>query len=171
MRSVLAFFNSLSGAVHKSVVVFCITVIIVMIVDTLLGVFFRYVLDNPLKWPEELARLLMVWAGLMGVTIALKEGEHIGIEVVLATVSDQVRIYLTLLVNLLVLLFLVVLFLWGCSVTINAQETLPALQIPWMWSFMAVPVSAAVQLIHLMAHIIDDISKIKIGTKANTAAS
>lgn len=43
-----------------------------MVLTVLLQIWARYGFDHPFTWTEELARYLMVWAGLLGATCAFK---------------------------------------------------------------------------------------------------
>jgi TRAP-type C4-dicarboxylate transport system permease small subunit len=139
----------------------CIGLILFMSGEVIVAVFFRYALDAPIKWGEELARLFMVWAGLLGVSIALKEGDHIGLEVMTSRLSGKFLAWCNLITHILVGLFLVVLVIWGIQISKAAWGTfLPALQIKWTWSHAAVPVTATIQLIHLIALVLDDISRL-----------
>lgn len=147
----------------------CIGLILFMSVEVIVAVFFRYALDAPIKWGEELARLLMVWAGLLGVSIALKDGEHIGVEVLTGRLSGKPLAWCNLITHVLVGLFLVVLVIWGIQISKAAWGTfLPALQIKWTWSHAAVPVTAAIQLIHLTGLVLEDISRL-VRTEPATA--
>jgi TRAP-type C4-dicarboxylate transport system permease small subunit len=139
----------------------CVVLILFMSVEVIVAVFFRYALDAPIKWGEELARLIMVWAGLLGVSIALKEGDHVGLEVLTGRISGKSLAWCNLMTHLLVGLFLVVLVVWGVEISKAAWGTfLPALQIKWTWSHVAVPVTAAIQLVHLIALVLDDICRL-----------
>ena len=40
------------------------------------GVIFRYALDNPLVWTDELASILFLWLAMLGSVIALQRSEH-----------------------------------------------------------------------------------------------
>ena len=149
----------------------CIVLILFMTVEVIVAVFFRYALDAPIKWGEELARLLMVWAGLLGVSIALKDGEHIGLEVLVGRLTGRSLAGCNLIVHSLVGIFLVILLLWGINISIAAWGTfLPALQIKWTWSHLAVPISAGIQLIHLGAMILNDLIALS-GKNAASAAT
>jgi len=150
--------RALSDWVDRGTQWVCILLILVMTAEVIVAVFFRYVLDAPLKWGEELARLLMVWSGLLGIGIALKEGEHIGLEVLSGRLRGRARAWCSLLIHLLIAPFLVVLLIWGVKISQAAWGTfLPALQIKWTWSHLAVPVTAAVQLVHLLAQILEEL--------------
>lgn len=47
---------------------------------TILQVFFRYVLNSPLLWTEELARYCGIFVIMLASSIALKHNQHIGID-------------------------------------------------------------------------------------------
>lgn len=157
-KGIQAGWYSVSEKVDLATRWICISLILFMSVEVIVGVFFRYVLDAPLKWGEELARLTMVWAGLLGIGIALKDGEHIGLEVLTGRLSRRSQAWCNLIAHGFVVPFLVILLIWGIKISQVAWGTfLPALQIKWTWSHLAVPVSAGVQLVHLLSQILDEI--------------
>ncbi|MFB0520504.1 MAG: TRAP transporter small permease, partial [Desulfatiglandales bacterium] len=80
LKSIKRGWDFISEKVDTATRWICIFLILVMTSEVIAAVFFRYALDAPIKWGEELARLLMVWAGLLGISIALKDGDHIGLE-------------------------------------------------------------------------------------------
>jgi TRAP-type C4-dicarboxylate transport system permease small subunit len=171
IRKIKVGWDSISEKVDRLTSLICIVLILFMTVEVIVAVFFRYALDAPIKWGEELARLVMVWAGLLGVSIALKDGEHIGLEALVSRLSGRTLAGCNLIVHSLVGIFLVVLLLWGINISIAAWGTfLPALQIKWTWSHLAVPISAAIQLIHLVAMILNDIIALS-GKKGGSAAT
>lgn len=136
----------------------CTVLILVMTFEVIAAVFFRYALDSPIKWGEELARLLMVWAGLLGISIALKDGDHIGLEGLISRFRGRVLAWCNLLAHGFVFIFLVILLIWGVKISKEAWDTfLPALQIKWTWSHLAVPVTAGIQLIHLISNILGEV--------------
>ena len=149
--------DSLSEKADKVTQWFCICVVLVMTAEVLTGVFFRYVLDAPIKWGEELARLMMMWVGLLGIAIALKDGDHMGLEMFVNKLSGRPLAFCNLAANILVGIFLVILLIWGFKVAIAGRGSiLPALQIPWTWSLIAVPVTAVIQIIHVSARMLKE---------------
>ena len=158
LRKIKVGWDFVSEKVDRITSLVCIVLILFMTAEVIVAVFFRYALDAPIKWGEELARLLMVWAGLLGVSIALKDGEHIGLEVLVGRLTGRSLAGCNLIVHSLVGIFLVILLLWGINISIAAWGTfLPALQIKWTWSHLAVPVTAGIQLIHLGSMILNDL--------------
>jgi len=84
-----------------------IVAIALMVIAILIQVFFRYVLDNALPWPDEAARFCMLWmTGLMAPT-AFRRGGFVAIDMVpmmLPRVLGQVLTLALLFVSLAVLL-------------------------------------------------------------------
>jgi TRAP-type C4-dicarboxylate transport system permease small subunit len=57
----------------------------------LVGVVFRYVLNNPLYWAEEAARLLLIWLSFVGAALAFQRGQHLAMDVVMRLLPDTLR--------------------------------------------------------------------------------
>lgn len=81
-----------------------------MVVAILIQVFFRYILNNALPWPDEAARFCMLWmTGLMAPT-AFRSGGFVAIDVIdslLPSKALQLLQIILLLVCLVVLIFAV----------------------------------------------------------------
>ncbi|MEM0907877.1 MAG: TRAP transporter small permease [Pseudomonadota bacterium] len=54
---------------------------IAIVLLTLAQIFFRFVLDSPLIWSEELSRLLIVWVTFIGAAVVCWDGRHLNIDV------------------------------------------------------------------------------------------
>ena len=74
-------------------------------------VVFRYCFNNPLSWTEELARLFFVFGTFMAAAAAVRRRSHISIEVVFERLPSQMRAYIHVLNQLLVLIFTVTVFI------------------------------------------------------------
>jgi TRAP-type C4-dicarboxylate transport system permease small subunit len=78
-----------------------------MVVAILLQVFFRYVLNNALPWPEEASRFLMLWStGLMAPT-AFRRGGFVAIDMVIRLLPRMVATGLSVF-----LMAVTILVLW-----------------------------------------------------------
>ncbi|MBI1171964.1 TRAP transporter small permease subunit [bacterium] len=79
-----------------------------MVVIIIVQVFFRYVLNDALAWPEEASRFLMLWmTGLMAPT-AFRRGGFVSIEMLVRFLPQRPAALLTILLLGLSLLVLVV---------------------------------------------------------------
>ena len=96
--------NDLAGYIGRNLSIFAMGLMVVVI---LTQVYFRYVLNNALPWPDEAARFLMLWlAGLMG-PIALRQGSMVailGVQSLLPGLICKVLIFGLLLVSFAVLI-------------------------------------------------------------------
>ena len=147
----------LSDALHRATGWVCVALVLFMTGEVLVHVFFRYALFAPLKWGEELARLAMIWTGMLGIALALREGEHMGLETLQGLLGPRARAALRLGGHVLVLAFLGVLGGWGWAMALEARgSVLPALQISWTWAMVAVPVTALLQIVHVTRDLIDE---------------
>ena len=136
----------------------CIVLVLLIVSEVMVHVIFRYLFFAPLAWGEELARVLMIWTGMLGIAIALRDGEHMGLDTLLDRVGPRPRAALRLGGQFLVSLFLFTLLYWGTVMALRAWgSVLPALQISWTWAMLAVPVTAAVQLVHIFRAMLDEV--------------
>lgn len=61
-----------SAAVDRVCLTLAKLALVAMVLTVLLQIWARYGFDFPFTWTEELARYLMIWAGLLGATCAFK---------------------------------------------------------------------------------------------------
>jgi TRAP-type C4-dicarboxylate transport system permease small subunit len=63
----------------------------------LLQVFFRYFLNRPLTWPQELTSMLFVWTTLFGAAYVLRKGEHIVFNLIYDRLGTRGKLFTLLL--------------------------------------------------------------------------
>ena len=81
--------------------------ILMMVIVIIIQVFFRYVLNNALPWPDEVARFFMLWMTGLIAPSAYRWGGFVSIEMFerfLPKILSNILIFLILLVSLTVLL-------------------------------------------------------------------
>ncbi len=103
--------NAAVLAAGRAVGVLCMALMVVFI---LVQVFWRYVLDAPLPWPEEAARFLMLWLMVVAPT-ALRRGGFVAIDMVQRMLPRLLAAVLVLALLVLALLVLVVAVRIGWS--------------------------------------------------------
>lgn len=111
----------------------------------------RYLYSLPLPWLEELARYLLVWTAMMGATIALSEGKHIGVAYLMEGLSRRVQLSLMTVATLGILWFLYLLVREGSSMAILSwSHQSPALEISMFFPYGAIPLGGAMMMIHIL---------------------
>ena len=127
----------------------------VMIGSVGLSVFCRYLLQMPLSWTEEVVLICMVWTVFLGASVATKYKEHIVIDFVVSLVPRPVARGMEILVLLVVSVVLAVLTWQGILlVQVTQHVATTALGIPTMYMYAAVPVAAALMLLHNLRHLV-----------------
>ncbi|PWJ15083.1 TRAP transporter small permease [Jannaschia seohaensis] len=101
---VLALVNAPVLTLGRGVGIVCMALMVVFI---LVQVFWRYVLSNPLPWPEEAARFLMLWLMVVAPT-GLRRGGFVAIDMIQLVLPRIAGGLLTLFLLLLSLVVLVV---------------------------------------------------------------
>ena len=81
--------------------------ILLMVIVIIIQVFFRYVLNNALPWPDEVARFLMLWMTGLIAPSAYRWGGFVSIDMLerfLPKILSNLLIFTILLISLIVLL-------------------------------------------------------------------
>jgi TRAP-type C4-dicarboxylate transport system permease small subunit len=115
----------------------------VLVVDVIWQVFTRYALGKPSSWTEELATYLMIWVGLLGASVALKRGAHLGIDYFVLKLPPRVRVGTEVLVFAVAAVFSVfVLVIGGFKLALDEFDQIsPALGLRKGYVYMALPIS------------------------------
>lgn len=114
----------------------CIAVLVIC------GVFYRYVLVDPIVWTEEVARLCLVWVTFLGMYLAYRRGEHIVLTVLVDKLPAVVGRIVRLLVIALTAAFMIGLVYAGQHyVMAFLAARSPVAGIPLGAIYAAIPVS------------------------------
>jgi TRAP-type C4-dicarboxylate transport system permease small subunit len=153
MGELRAHIQRIDGRVGRAEAYFLGILVGVMTITTLLQVVFRYALNDPLVWSEELARFLFVWIALVGAGAAVRTGGHFGLDLLYRKLPAGGRTGVAMLVSAVIGVFTATLLVYGVRETLQASLQLaPSLQVRMHWAYAAIPVGAALMLWHLMAH-------------------
>ena len=123
----------------------------VMTCVVFVSVLFRYVLNSPLTWTEELASLLFAWVTFVGAYAGFRSRSHISIDTLVIFLPPAVRRGIARFVDVCVLLLLA-LFIWeGISLTMTTWSLeFPALEISRGYLYLAIPVGAVLMALGLL---------------------
>jgi TRAP-type C4-dicarboxylate transport system permease small subunit len=116
-------------------------------------VFCRYVLNAPLRWPEELSRMLLVWLTYCGALVVPSQRIHVAVDALYVWLPSGPRRCLDLVADLAAVVFFGALALGGVLLVGMMQGLLlPALQLPMNLLFGVIPLVAVLQVyLHLVA--------------------
>lgn len=133
------------------------------LVFTVLLVFYqvimRYVFNNSSFWSEELARYIFMWQIWMGASIGFKDDKHIKIEFFTNMLRGKVKVFFSLLSNLLMLAFCIFLVVKGwefLKLTYMLKMVTPALRYSYVYVYASMPLSALVVSLRMLGLVYND---------------
>jgi TRAP-type C4-dicarboxylate transport system permease small subunit len=142
--------NRISNGLNEVVKYLAAVLLASMTIIVFLQVLFRYVLNHPLDWSEELGSFAFVWMSLLGASIGLKRKEHPRLDLVVNHFSSKAQRLIAGLYNLAILFLLFVLFIYGAKLTVTMKSQLTAaLQYSVSFVYSVLPISAAIMFFHL----------------------
>lgn len=114
-------------------------------------VFCRYVLGASLFWADEMVTILFAWVTFLGAGAALRRGELVAMDLVLARLTPGLRWAASVVSQLMILAFLAVPLVFGVVLVAEGGAVpSPALQIPMAWAYLSVPVGAALMVVQAL---------------------
>jgi TRAP-type C4-dicarboxylate transport system permease small subunit len=119
-------------------------------------VFCRYVLNAPLRWPEELSRMLFVWLTYCGALVVPSQRIHVAVDALYVWLPRGPRRCLDLAADLAAVVFFGALAIGGVLLVGMMQGLLmPALQLPMNLLFGVIPLISVLQVYVHLAALID----------------
>lgn len=129
----------------------CSVLFLVIIVATVAGVFFRYIVGTPLVWSDELARFSLVWMIFLGSAVVSFKDSHLIVDFVYEYTSPFITKILKALSNLVVLAFLVILVISSFDLLrVSGFNSSPALDIPLSFWRASVVVGSILMIVAMI---------------------
>jgi TRAP-type C4-dicarboxylate transport system permease small subunit len=123
-----------------------------MVVIVFAQVFWRYVLSASIFWSEELARYLMIWGSMFAAGVCLRRGAHMAVRFVHDLLPTPHRKATALIVYALIFFFLSVVCIFGIDLVQRMwYQRSPTLRLPMGLVYIAIPLGAALMIVHTAA--------------------
>ena len=138
-----------SDAVDRGCTFAFVTATVAFAVIMLVGVFFRYVLNDSLAWSDEVGLMVFIWATFLSIASGYLHDKHVNLDFVVRKLSAPWARRATILAEGLSLGYLL-------SLTVSGIQTLPlaagmhsdALRWPLTIPFVAIPVACLIMDLH-----------------------
>lgn len=118
-------------------------------------VFLRYILDVSTTWQDEVSRYLVVWGALIGSAVAIRDNEHIRVDILYQYFSEAAKRIIDFFANLAMLIFFIFLIIFGFILVkdkfISGQASYSGFKL-WI-IFIALPLSGVLMLLQTLANI------------------
>jgi TRAP-type transport system small permease protein len=139
---------------------------------TLAAVWWRYVLNAPLAWPEQVSRILFVWVTFVGAAVLYRERLHVAIDMFMAPLPRAGRRAVGWAIELLILVFNLILFFYGLKLSLDTlDQTFGALDITPASFYFAAPVAAGMMILYFLERIATPGRRATIEVRAGASSS
>lgn len=132
----------------------------ILSVSIFAGVIFRYVVNRPLSWTNEVALLSFVWLVFAAGSIGVRNRSHLGVDYFFLLFPVKVRKIVEVIIFFAIAAGVVVLIKLGYDQTLSVERTrTPVLRISWSYLYAAVPVFGVFMLFHALHRLTVNVSK------------
>ncbi|MEK3978520.1 TRAP transporter small permease [Psychrobacillus sp. FSL K6-2836] len=108
---------------------------------TIVNVFYRFILESPFAWAEELTLGLFVWVVFIGISSSMKRGGHVGIDYFVEKLPKGLKLGAIIIRAAAIYFVLIYGFIYlGYDLMAQASAKItPVLGISYQWIDLAVP--------------------------------
>ncbi|MFB3816887.1 MAG: TRAP transporter large permease subunit [Candidatus Methylomirabilales bacterium] len=122
------------------------TLLVATVAIAFVQVVFRYLLNNALSWPEEMARFAFVWCVFLGSAMVTRRSRHVAIDILPRALGPGARRVHACAVRVISAAVATFLLIYGVDLVTKSTYVSPALQWPYTYLYLAVPSGAALSL-------------------------
>lgn len=135
-----------------------------IVLITIAAVWWRYVLDDPISWIEQVSNMLFIWIVFVGSAILHRQQLHIAVDVFVRMLPERVAPVVFWLIEVANLTFVIILFFYSLKLSIDVLGTTTgALDITPAWYYMSAPVSCAMMMLFFVEKIFDPSRRVPAG--------
>lgn len=144
-----ATFERVERAVIQAERVFIFLAFISLVLFLFLQVIFRFVLESPLDFTEEAARVVIVWLVFVGAASAVPKAEHFVVDLVMNLMPARLSSTCGYVVDVICIGFMgTAAWVSYDAAMLGGGQTLPALQMSILVQTLAMPVGFTLMTLH-----------------------
>lgn len=140
----MRFFTRLMDGIERVFSAFLIMVLGIMTIMLFTAVMSRYFLRVSFPWADPVARYGQTWIMLLGAAIVLRRGMHIGFDVLVNRLPEQIRQWILKFNLVLIAIFSVTMTVQGLELIRRARyQVIPELGLPFVYVYYMFPVAGS----------------------------
>lgn len=142
MDKIIDSLSSFCSWINRKVIILTAVLLFLMMMFSVIAIFFRYVLANSITWAEDVLLPAFVWVGLLGISIGFRSKSHINVETIIKFMPIRLVQNLSIITEIIVTVFCGYLTVEGMKLTL-ATQSMPwgMLQLPPSFFYVAFPIS------------------------------
>ena len=116
----------------------------------------RFLLEQPSTWTEESMRRLLIWAVMLGVVAAFRQGAMVSVDLMQRLSRGWWLSTVRAIVVVVTVVFLVCMIWYGIDLSWRVRfQTFASMDLSMAWAYAAIPTGAALSLIAVLAQWVD----------------
>jgi TRAP-type transport system small permease protein len=156
--------GAVAEAVTRTVKFALGAVMAAIVLITIAAVWWRYVLNAPIAWTEQVSNMLFVWTVFLGSAVLYREKLHIAVDMFLEMLPARFKEIAFWAIEFANLVFILVLFVYGLKLSIDVlPQQMGALDITPAVYYFAAPVSCALMILYFVEKIVDPAKRVRTG--------
>ena len=141
------FFRLLTRLVESLVILVAATIVAIVTTEVTL----RYLFSHSMIFTEELSRYLMVWIVFLGSALAIRDGSHIRIQILVNRLGPRLQQIVKLAAYALIIAFLIFITVEGLKILPRQlQQMCITIDISLFYFYLAIPVGSILMIIFLL---------------------
>lgn len=146
----------ISNAVNWIAEKICTVLIGFVVAITLIAVFYRYILNIGLPWPEELSRCLNIWISFLGASIGFKYSDHVGVEFFTNLLPRKFFWVFRFFLRIGMFYIMCIIAYYCYRYTATTKSTTPAMMLHFAYVNVALFIGFVFMLVHLLEFLTRD---------------
>lgn len=110
----------------------------------------RQLFNSPFMWSEELARLLFVYVGMLGISMGIRTQQHVYIDFLTNLMNEKVRRVVNSFVQILIFVSIFLFFHLGLKVYLDSTFEIVTLHLPEKWLYAALPLISILMFVRFL---------------------
>ena len=141
------FFRLLSRLVESLVILIAGLIVVIVTAEVTL----RYLFSHSMIFTEELSRYLMVWIVFLGSALAIRDGSHIRIQILVNRLGPRMQQTVKLAAQALMIAFLIFITVEGLKILPRQlQQACITIDISLFYFYLAIPVGSVLMIIFIL---------------------
>jgi TRAP-type transport system small permease protein len=136
--------------------------VVFVTIDTGLAVFYRYIMNQPLRWTEEAGRYALIWLTMITASVAIRKRKHIILEALVNRLPKRLAICIEICMSLVIIVIIgiVTRYCWIMAFQTAMGMYAASLDIRMAWPYAALPVGFVLIIYHSIYVILEDIKRL-----------
>lgn len=155
MSSVATLIRRIDGIVAGGVAAAASLALAIAVASSFWQVLGRFLFHTPASWSEALTRLALVWMVLLGISVALRRGALVAIDLAREATTGGLRRSIEAITLASCLIMFATLFWFGIATAQRVQmQEMAGLEISMAWGYAAIPVGSLFAALGAIVHFI-----------------